>query len=94
VASDDPPKLLLQRKARWKEYRLAQYQFQIMLSMDVPRQDILLDFANTGFTYFPPLAKSDPSGVWPSGGLALFFITTDINPYYDLLFAGTNIKAG
>jgi hypothetical protein len=26
--------------------------------------------------------------------LALFFITTDINPYYDLLFAGTNIKAG
>ncbi|MBW0467490.1 hypothetical protein O181_007205 [Austropuccinia psidii MF-1] len=61
-----------------------QYQFQIMESIGIKRQDIP-KFADPQYwlTYFPPIAKDDLNGFGARVDWRRSFITTDINPYYD-----------
>ncbi|CAH7680995.1 hypothetical protein PPACK8108_LOCUS13531 [Phakopsora pachyrhizi] len=61
-----------------------QYQFQIMESIAVKREDIP-KFADPQYwlTYFPPIAKEDLNSLGARVDWRRSFITTDINPYYD-----------
>ncbi|TCD60815.1 cytosolic leucyl tRNA synthetase, partial [Steccherinum ochraceum] len=60
------------------------YQFQIMESMGVPREDVK-KFADPYFwlEYFPPICKSDNNAFGSRIDWRRSFITTDANPYYD-----------
>ncbi|KAH9813625.1 hypothetical protein DFH28DRAFT_1029218 [Melampsora americana] len=61
-----------------------QYQFQIMESIGVKREEIK-KFADPQYwlTYFPPIAKDDINALGARVDWRRSFITTDINPYYD-----------
>ncbi|CAL1697931.1 unnamed protein product [Somion occarium] len=60
------------------------YQFQIMESIGVPREDIK-KFADPYYwmTYFPPMCISDNNAFGSRIDWRRSFITTDANPYYD-----------
>lgn len=60
------------------------YQFQIMESMDIPKEEIHR-FADPQYwlTYFPPQAKEDLISLGCRIDWRRSFITTDINPYFD-----------
>ncbi|KAL1917157.1 uncharacterized protein VTP21DRAFT_4813 [Calcarisporiella thermophila] len=60
------------------------YQFQIMLSQGVPREEIH-KFANPyhWLKFFPPMAISDMRAMGLRVDWRRSFITTDANPYYD-----------
>ncbi|CAO3587608.1 unnamed protein product [Absidia cylindrospora] len=60
------------------------YQFQIMLSLGIPREEIY-KFANPYYwtEYFPPQTISDMTAFGSKVDWRRSFITTDANPYYD-----------
>lgn len=60
------------------------YQFQILESIGVPREDIH-KFADARYwlDYFPPIAKDDCRAMGARIDWRRTFLTTDINPYYD-----------
>ncbi|KAJ1969176.1 cytosolic leucyl tRNA synthetase [Dispira parvispora] len=62
----------------------AKYQFEIMLSLGIPREEIK-NFADPQYwlQYFPPLAIQDIKGLGCKVDWRRSFITTDANPYYD-----------
>ncbi|KAI9032188.1 hypothetical protein DFJ74DRAFT_653553 [Hyaloraphidium curvatum] len=61
-----------------------QYQFQIMLSMGVPLEEIPKFADPTHWLYyFPPLAIEDLKALGIKNDWRRSFITTDANPYYD-----------
>lgn len=62
----------------------AKYQFQIMESIGIPRENIHR-FADPQYwlTYFPPLAMEDLTAFGCRIDWRRSFVTTDANPYYD-----------
>ncbi|KAL8947515.1 MAG: hypothetical protein Q9222_006210, partial [Ikaeria aurantiellina] len=60
------------------------YQFQIMLALGIPREEIH-KFANAYYwlKYFPPLCKRDLNNFGARIDWRRSFVTTDANPYYD-----------
>ena len=60
------------------------YQFQIMLALGIPRQDISR-FADPQhwLQFFPPLCKRDLNAMGARIDWRRSFVTTDANPYYD-----------
>ncbi|KAJ1517056.1 cytosolic leucyl tRNA synthetase, partial [Coelomomyces lativittatus] len=60
------------------------YQWQIMESLGIPREDIH-QFSDPSFwlTYFPPLAQQDLTNLGFKVDWRRSFITTRANPYYD-----------
>lgn len=62
----------------------AKYQFQIMLSLGIPLEEIH-EFADPQkwLKYFPPLAKRDLTGFGARIDWRRQFVTTDANPYFD-----------
>jgi leucyl-tRNA synthetase len=70
-------------KAAGKAVKL-KYQFQIMLALGIPREEIH-KFADASYwlKYFPPLCESDLNGFGARIDWRRKFVTTDANPYYD-----------
>ncbi|KAI5800012.1 hypothetical protein EDC01DRAFT_648573 [Geopyxis carbonaria] len=70
-------------KAASKAVKL-RYQFQIMLALGIPREDIH-KFADPQhwLTFFPPLCKRDCNSLGLRIDWRRSFMTTDANPYYD-----------
>ncbi|UZJ56488.1 hypothetical protein CBS101457_005808 [Exobasidium rhododendri] len=60
------------------------YQFQILESIGVPREEIY-KFTESKYwlEYFPPICKADCTAMGARIDWRRSFITTDINPYYD-----------
>ncbi|KAG6354707.1 hypothetical protein INS49_004725 [Diaporthe citri] len=62
----------------------AKYQFQIMESVGIPRNEIhRFSDANYWLEFFPPLCKRDLSALGCRIDWRRQFVTTDANPYYD-----------
>lgn len=62
----------------------ANYQFQTMLTMGIPKEEIhKFADANYWLEYFPPLAKEDLISFGARIDWRRQFVTTDANPYYD-----------
>ncbi|XXG98761.1 hypothetical protein Hte_005091 [Hypoxylon texense] len=70
-------------KANAKSVKM-KYQFQIMQTMGIPKQQIHL-FADPAYwlEYFPPLCKLDLSNLGTRIDWRRQFVTTDANPYFD-----------
>lgn len=70
-------------KAAAKTVKL-KYQFQIMLALGIPREEIH-KFADSAYwlKYFPPLCKQDLNNFGARIDWRRSFVTTDANPYYD-----------
>ncbi|MCJ1227281.1 cytosolic leucyl tRNA synthetase [Toensbergia leucococca] len=70
-------------KAAAKTVKL-KYQFQIMLALGIPREEIY-KFADTAhwLQFFPPLLKQDLNDIGARIDWRRSFVTTDANPYYD-----------
>lgn len=70
-------------KATAKTVKL-KYQFQIMLALGIPREEIHR-FADPAYwlKYFPPLCKQDLNNFGARIDWRRSFVTTDANPYYD-----------
>ena len=70
-------------KAAAKGVKL-KYQFQIMLALGIPREEIH-KFADATYwlQYFPPLCKQDLNSFGARIDWRRSFVTTDANPYYD-----------
>lgn len=81
--SDDAKAKSSKSKANAKTIK-AKYQFQIMESIGIPRENIHR-FADPQFwlTYFPPLAMEDLTAFGCRIDWRRSFVTTDANPYYD-----------
>ncbi|KAI9677845.1 MAG: cytosolic leucyl tRNA synthetase [Trizodia sp. TS-e1964] len=62
----------------------SKYQFQIMLTLGIPRSEIHR-FADPQYwlTYFPPLCERDLTNFGARIDWRRSFVTTDANPYYD-----------
>jgi len=60
------------------------HQFQIMLALDIPREEIH-KFADAGYwlEYFPPICERDLDSFGARIDWRRKFVTTDANPYYD-----------
>ncbi len=60
------------------------YQFQIMLSIGIPKEEIH-KFADAAYwlRFFPPLCKDDLNNFGARIDWRRSFVTTDANPYYD-----------
>ncbi|KAL8934811.1 MAG: hypothetical protein Q9211_005035 [Gyalolechia sp. 1 TL-2023] len=70
-------------KAAAKGVKL-KYQFQIMLALGIPREEIhRFADANYWLKYFPPLCKRDLDNFGARIDWRRSFVTTDANPYYD-----------
>ncbi|KAL8921893.1 MAG: hypothetical protein Q9208_005497 [Pyrenodesmia sp. 3 TL-2023] len=70
-------------KATAKGVKL-KYQFQIMLALGIPREEIhKFADANYWLEYFPPLCKRDLNNFGARIDWRRSFVTTDANPYYD-----------
>ena len=83
-AKDDITKFTATKgKANAKTIK-AKYQFQIMLSQGIPKEE-LHKFADTQYwlKYFPPLTKQDLTRFGARIDWRRQFVTTDANPYYD-----------
>lgn len=62
----------------------AKYQFQIMESVGIPRNEIhRFADANYWLEFFPPLCRRDLSALGCRIDWRRQFVTTDANPYYD-----------
>lgn len=70
-------------KAAAKTAKL-KYQFQIMLALGIPRNEIH-HFADAGYwlQHFPPICKQDLMNFGARIDWRRSFVTTDANPYYD-----------
>ncbi|KAJ9649428.1 cytosolic leucyl tRNA synthetase [Coniosporium tulheliwenetii] len=64
--------------------KAAKYQFQIMLALGIPLEEIH-EFADPAkwLQYFPPLCKRDLNSFGARITWKRSFVTTDANPYYD-----------
>ncbi|ODV88620.1 hypothetical protein CANCADRAFT_125746 [Tortispora caseinolytica NRRL Y-17796] len=62
----------------------AKYQYQIMLQLGIPREDIK-KFTDTAYwlEYFPPVCRDHCNAIGAGIDWRRSFITTDANPYYD-----------
>ncbi|MCJ1366425.1 cytosolic leucyl tRNA synthetase [Acarospora aff. strigata] len=62
----------------------AKHQFQIMLALGIPREEIHR-FADAGYwlEYFPPICERDLDSFGARIDWRRKFVTTDANPYYD-----------
>jgi leucyl-tRNA synthetase len=62
----------------------AKYQFQIMLALGIPKQEIH-KFADAAYwlRFFPPICKDDLNNFGARIDWRRSFVTTDANPYYD-----------
>ncbi|KAL9599799.1 MAG: hypothetical protein Q9219_003585 [cf. Caloplaca sp. 3 TL-2023] len=70
-------------KATAKGVKL-KYQFQIMLALGIPREEIhKFADANYWLEYFPPLCRRDLNNFGARIDWRRSFVTTDVNPYYD-----------
>ena len=70
-------------KAAGKAVKL-KYQFQIMLALGIPREEIhKFADANYWLEYFPPLCENDLDSFGARIDWRRKFVTTDANPYYD-----------
>lgn len=84
VTKDDITKFTSKKgKASAKAVKL-KYQFQIMLALGIPRDEIH-KFADATYwlKYFPPLCKQDMNSFGARIDWRRSFVTTDANPYYD-----------
>ena len=84
VAKEDITKFSSKKsKASAKTTKL-DYQFQIMLALGIPREEIH-KFADAGYwlEYFPPICKRDLNNMGARIDWRRSFVTTDANPYYD-----------
>lgn len=84
VTKDDITKFTAKKtKANAKTIK-AKYQFQIMLSQGVPKNE-LYKFADPQhwLEYYPPLCKMDMQSLGMRVDWRRQFVTTDANPYYD-----------
>jgi leucyl-tRNA synthetase len=62
----------------------ANYQFQTMLAMGIPKEEIhRFSDANYWLEYFPPIAQQDLIDFGARIDWRRQFVTTDANPYYD-----------
>lgn len=62
----------------------ANYQFQTMLAMGIPKEEIhKFSDANYWLEYFPPIAQQDLIDFGARIDWRRQFVTTDANPYYD-----------
>ena len=62
----------------------AKYQFQIMLSLGIPRDEIhKFADANHWLGYFPPICEQDLNSFGARIDWRRKFVTTDANPYFD-----------
>lgn len=86
ATNEDGSKKVIKKhsKAAAKAGSSTSYQWQIMESIGVPREDIHL-FADPQYwlTYFPPYVKMDLSKLGFKVDWRRSFITTQANPYYD-----------
>jgi leucyl-tRNA synthetase len=81
---DDVTKFAAKKgKAAAKAVKL-RYQFQIMLALGIPREEIH-KFADSShwLTYFPPICRRDCTALGLRIDWRRSFVTTDANPYYD-----------
>lgn len=70
-------------KAAAKGVKL-KYQFQIMLALGIPREEIhKFADANYWLKFFPPLCKRDLNNFGARIDWRRSFVTTDANPFYD-----------
>ncbi|KAL9113198.1 MAG: hypothetical protein Q9227_002533 [Pyrenula ochraceoflavens] len=70
-------------KAANKAVKL-KYQFQIMLALGIPREEIhKFSDANYWLEYFPPICENDLDSLGARIDWRRQFVTTDANPYYD-----------
>ncbi|KAJ3091299.1 cytosolic leucyl tRNA synthetase [Quaeritorhiza haematococci] len=84
AASVDPTKIKKKHGKVAAKSTKDKYQFQIMLSMGVPKEDIhKFADAKHWLYYFPPLAMQDLKSFGAHVDWRRSFITTDVNPYYD-----------
>jgi leucyl-tRNA synthetase len=84
VAKEDVTKFAAKKgKAASKAVKL-KWQFQIMLALGIPKEEIHL-FANPyhWLEFFPPLCKRDCNSLGLKIDWRRSFLTTDANPYYD-----------
>ena len=89
-SSDTSDSALLKDKAKGKKSKAtaktgsAKFQWQIMLSIGVPEEQIPL-FADAHYwlNYFPDFAISDLKSLGVHVDWRRSFLTTDVNPYYD-----------
>jgi leucyl-tRNA synthetase len=81
---EDPTKFAAKKTKAASKAVKAPNQFQIMLSMGIPIQEIHL-FADPQYwlEFFPPLCKRDLSHLGCRIDWRRQFVTTDANPYYD-----------
>ncbi|TPX33461.1 leucine---tRNA ligase [Synchytrium microbalum] len=82
--SDDPTKFKKKAAKVTAKSTGLKYQFQIMESMGVPREEIY-KFADSlhWLYYFPPLAIEDLKAIGLKVDWRRSFMTTEVNPYYD-----------
>ncbi|KAK9473919.1 uncharacterized protein V1510DRAFT_413058 [Dipodascopsis tothii] len=84
AAKTDPTKFSTKKsKAAAKQGR-GKYQFEIMLQLGIPRED-LHKFADANYwlEFFPPLCERDCNAIGARIDWRRSFVTTDANPYYD-----------
>lgn len=80
----DPTKIVKKHGKAAAKKGTEKFQFQIMESMGVPREEIhKFADAKHWLYYFPPIAKQDLIDFGMRVDWRRSFITTDVNPYYD-----------
>ena len=83
-AKEDVTKFTTKKSKAAAKNIKAKYQFQIMLSQGIPKEE-LHKFADTAhwLQYFPPLCKRDLINFGARIDWRRQFVTTDANPYFD-----------
>lgn len=80
----DPSKFRSQKSKATAKAGTAKYQYQIMLQLGIPREEIH-KFADAHYWiyYFPSLCQRDCNAVGARIDWRRSMVTTDVNPYYD-----------
>lgn len=80
----DPTKFQSNKSKAAAKQGTGKYQWQIMLQLGIPREDIhKFSDANYWIDYFPPLCEADCKLLGARIDWRRSFVTTDVNPYYD-----------
>ena len=84
MARDDVTKFVAKKTKVAAKAVKAKYQFQIMLSIGIPLEEIHR-FADPQYwlTFFPPLCEQHLTNIGARIDWRRSFVTTDANPYYD-----------
>ncbi|KIV83752.1 leucine-tRNA ligase [Exophiala sideris] len=84
VVKDDITKFKSKKSKAAAKTTKANYQFQTMLAMGIPKEEIhKFADANYWLQYFPPLCQQDLIDFGARIDWRRKFVTTDANPYYD-----------